>query len=155
MMIYLRAVPLLAALLLSGCGLIGLGDGGGCVETALDAQDVAVADEAEPVRLAAVLTAGGEPVEGADIGFFMHRQGEDGDVRILSVGSGETDAEGAAERVYPGGSRDISAARSEEVVGYTAEFRQINLIDDVRYCSARGKAEVDVPCAGFGCRWGS
>lgn len=150
-----EAAVLLIALLASGCGLVGQGLGGGCVETKLEARGVVVDDETEPLRLSAVLTADGAPVEGAELGFFMHRKGEDGEVRVLSVGSDVTDAEGEAERVYHGGSRDISAARSEKVVGYSVEFRQIDLIDDVRYCDGRsGTAELDAPCAGFACRWG-
>ncbi|WP_100448563.1 hypothetical protein [Glycomyces xiaoerkulensis] len=151
----LCAAALLAALPLAGCGIAGDGQGSGCVDTELEARDVAVGEETEPFTLTGVLTAGGEPVEGAELGFFMHREEEDGHVKVTTAGSGVTDAEGRAERSYEGGPRDIGAFSTEEVVGYSVEYRQVDLIDEVRYCDARsGRVELEVPCAGFGCEFG-
>lgn len=149
------AALLFSAPLLSGCGVVSLGGDGGCVDTELEAQSVVVGDKTEPLTLVGTLTADdGQPVEGAELFFFMHLQDEEGEVSATTVGSAVTDAEGVAERPYPGGSQDISAFRSEEAVGYSVEFRQIGLIDDVRYCDARsGMVELDVPCAGFACRF--
>lgn len=145
------AVGLLATTLTGCSALPGAHD---CTPTSIEVADVSTDSETEPLALTARLTADGNPVSGAELSYYLIRSRDGEDQAPELAGSATTDADGNAELRYEGGAVDILAASSEVVEAYTAEYVSKGLIDDTRYCgSTSDSAVIDVPCAGFGCRW--
>lgn len=143
---------LLAATLLTGCGIVP--GTSGCEAATVEVTEVSAESGTEPIALTARLTSDGASVEGAEIAFYLIRSRDGEDQAPEYAGSGITDAEGLAERRYEGGSQDILAATSETLEAYTAEYTTDGTVDGTRYCGADSdRAAIDVPCAGFGCRW--
>lgn len=131
----------------------GCGSGGGCTDTAITVEPVATEDMDEAVVFTARLTADGEPLEGAELEFYVFNTGPDGELQNGAVqGTAVTDADGFAELMVEGGSRNLPAFEDEVVTSYKAKYRSKDLIDGERYCQETSDmASIDVPCAGFGC----
>lgn len=149
----LAAVAVLIAPLLTGCGFLP-GTTNRCDQTSIGVEDVSAETGEEPLALTALLTADGQPVAGAEVAFYIFRS-RDGVLQAGTYsGSGTTDADGVAELRFEGGSQDILSASAEKVESYSAEYVAEGEVGGVRYCgSTSDRAVIDVPCAGFGCRW--
>lgn len=94
-----------------------------------------------PVTLEARLTAGGEPLVGAGIGFFVRGTGPNGWTG-QSVGGARTDADGRARLVLKGGLQ-AQVTPSNQVTGYRAEFRLTSSVEKKRdYCRSNGEAPI-------------
>jgi predicted amidohydrolase len=140
----------LAALLSLVTGCAPGGDDQGCQEVSIAVADVATAGQEDPVELTATITADGAPVAGADVGFFVHHESEDGDEGGRVTANAETDADGVATVSYAG-SDDLPAFSDQTVSGYSAAL----VSSEGKYCRSRSDvASVDVPCAGFACDGG-
>lgn len=133
-----------------GCGL---GSGSGCSDTVITVEPVATEDMDEALVFTAHLSADDQPIEGAELEFYVFNTGPDGELQNGTVqGTAVTDADGIAELVIEGGSRSLSAFEDEVVTSYKAKYRSKDLIDGERYCAETSDmASIDVPCAGFGC----
>lgn len=94
-----------------------------------------------PVTLEARLTAGGEPLVGAGIGFFVRGTGPNGWTG-QSVGGARTDADGRARLVLKGGLQ-AQVTPSNQVTGYSAEFRLTSSVEKKGdYCRSDGEAPI-------------
>ncbi|CAN5566264.1 hypothetical protein BH20ACT2_BH20ACT2_17720 [soil metagenome] len=95
----------------------------------------------QAVTLEASLTAGGEPLEGAGIKFFVTGSGPNGWTG-QSVGGADTDANGIARVTLDGGLAN-EVLPSQQVTGYQAEFFATGSVDDDGdYCRSKGESPI-------------
>lgn len=140
-----RAAGLLAVLVaataLAGCGTEP--GSGSCTETAIAVEAVRVTDPVAPLTLTATMTAGGKPVEGAELAYFI-AVGKTGEKAVgRRVGESTTGVDGVARYRRQAGA-DGLAFSDERVDGYSVEFNPINKIGGVQYCRARADGALTV-----------
>ncbi|WP_158847655.1 hypothetical protein [Saccharothrix deserti] len=136
----------LPAVLLAVTGLAACGTEPGsrsCTETAIAVADVTVTDRVAPLTLTATMTAGGKPVQGAELAFFIAVGPVDGKTTGRRVAEETTDADGVATHERPDGVDGLLVG-DRKIDRYSVEFNPINKIDGVQYCRARGDAALTV-----------
>jgi hypothetical protein len=127
-------------------GLAGCGSEPGsrsCTVTTISVQDVPVTDPLAPLTLTATVTAGGRPLRGAELAYFIAvgRTGEPTVGRV--VGKATTGDDGVARYVRKHGVDGLTFS-DERIDRYSVEFNPINKINNVQYCRARGDARLTV-----------
>ena len=85
-------------------------------------------------------------VAGADVIFFVYRltAGQPVSSEVgFNVGSGTTDAGGAARHIQKGGIEGLVHS-TDRLTGYEAQFRPAAKVGGVQYCGARSRGELTV-----------
>lgn len=136
-------------MLIGGTGCSFPSDSDGCVPTEIESVRVTNVDPAERVALTGRLTAEGEPIEGAEVIFWLFYTDENGEESGRSIGVVETDADGLAELAFAGAG-DLPGFSTDTVVAYQTEYSSI--LTSADHCgSSSEKVALDLPCAGFAC----
>lgn len=132
--------------LLTGCAVSAMGAvgstgcGAGCTKTTLTVEPVTSAASG-PVTLEARLTAGGDPLPGAGIAFFVEVSAP-ADRAGRSIGGADTDSDGVATVSFDAGLGSL-VLPDETVTGYSAEFRVTGSVDrEGDFCRSRGEAQI-------------